>query len=246
MGLCLHCGSVEVGEDEVRAVPTPQPTQTFIPVPHAYVLDRVRNEVQSLGMAIVAQSFGLWNAGARFFGLLEVRNGHNREDYGLVLGIRNAHDHAFSLTLGCGSHCFCCDNLAFSSEIVIKTRHTMNIMQRIPTLISRATAQLIDQRQHQDRRIDAYKATVLDDVHAHDLMIRAIRDHVICPSGIAHVMQEWDDPTYAEFQPRTVWSLFNGFTHVLKDTNPLDMPKRTMALHGLCDGVSGLAVHSTK
>jgi hypothetical protein len=108
-GLCLHNGSVEVSEEQVRAVPTPKPTPTFIPVPHAYVLDKVKNEVLGMGMHIVAQSFGLLNEGARFFGLLEVRNGQDHEDYGLVLGLRNAHDHAFSLTLGCGSHCFCCD-----------------------------------------------------------------------------------------------------------------------------------------
>lgn len=242
MGLMLHCGAVEVQEEAVREVATPERTETWVPVPHATVLDRVKSEITSMGLRVVAQTFGLWNEGARFFGLLEVQNGHNHDDYGLVLGLRNAHDQSFSLTLGCGSHVFVCDNLAFSSEVVIKTRHTMNVMNRIPSLISRATAQLVSQRHLQDQRIAAYKATQLDDLHAHDLLIRSIRDRVICPSGIAKVMREWDSPTYPDFQPRTVWSLFNAYTHVLKESNPLDMPKRTMLLHGLCDGLSGLAL----
>ena len=118
----------------------------------------------------------------------------------------------------------------------------MHIMQRIPTLITRATAKLIEQRQLQDERIDAYKRFEMNDLYAHDMMCRAIRDKVIAPSGIAKVMSEWCQPSYPDFQARTVWSLFNAFTHVLKDVNPLDMPKRTMILHGLCDGYTGLAV----
>lgn len=244
MGLCLHCGSVEVNEDAVRKVRTPEATATWTPVPHSMVLDRVKSEINSIGMRVVAQSFGLWNEGARFFGLLEVQNGHNHDDYGLVVGVRNSHDQSFSLSLGMGSHVFVCDNLAFSGEVVIKTRHTQNIMDRIPTLITRATGKLIEQRHLQDERIERYKRWEMNDLYAHDMMVRAVRDKVIAPSAISKVMHEWYQPRYADFQPRTVWSLFNAFTEVLKQVNPLDMPKRTMTLHGLCDGFTGLAVNN--
>ena len=242
MSLTLHCGAVEVAEEQVRAVRTPEPTQSWTPVPHASILDKVKSEVMSMGMRVTAESYGLWNEGARFFGVLQVQNGHNHEDYGMLIGLRNSHDQSLSLSLGIGSHVFVCDNLAFSGEVVIQSRHTLNIMSRIPSLISRATAQLIDQRRQQDERIDAYKTTVLDDVRAHDLMIRSIRDRVIAPSAVAKVMVEWQEPTYPDFRPRTLWSLFNAYTHVLKDCNPLDMPRRTMTLHGLCDGVAGMAI----
>jgi hypothetical protein len=241
MALCLHCESVEVSEEEVRKVQTPQPTDTWNPVPHALILDRVKNEVTGMGLRVVAESYGLWNEGARFFGLLEVQNGQRHDDYGMVIGLRNSHDQSFSLSLAIGSHVFVCDNLAFSGEVVIRTRHTKNVMGRIGTLITRATSQLIEQRHLQDERIGRYKGSGLDDLHAHDLMCRAIRDGVIAPSAVAKVMQEWDQPTHAAFQPRTVWSLFNAFTEVLKRVNPLDMPRRTMHLHGLCDGFVGLA-----
>lgn len=241
MGLLLHAGSEEVCEDEVRSVQTPQATETWVPVPHALVLDQVQSVIQGMGLQVYAQAFGLFKDGARFFGLLEVSR--DNPDYGMVIGIRNAHDKAFSLTLGCGSHVFICDNLAFSSEVVLKTRHTINIMNRIPGMIGRGVGMLINHRHQQSLRIEAYKNQTLSDLHAHDLMIRAIQTGVIAPSAVGKVIREWYEPTYPDFTDRTVWSAFNAFTHVLKDINPLDMPRRTMALHGLCDGISGLILN---
>jgi len=243
MGLCLHNGTVEVSEDQVREVKTPEPTSSWMPVPHAFALDRVKSEISAMGLRVTQEAHGLWNEGARYFGVLEVVNGHNQPDYGLVLGIRNSHDQSFSLSLGIGSHVFVCDNLAFSSEVVIKTRHTQRVLSRIPSLISRAVAQLVEQRQRQHERIEAYKNTSLDDLHCHDLMVRGIRDKVIAPSAVSKVMREWYEPSHADFQPRTVWSAFNAFTETLKSSNPLDLPRRSRTLHGLCDGICGLALN---
>ena len=241
MGLMLHCGSVEASEDEVRAVPVPERTQTWVPVSHGLLLDRVQGEIEGLGLRIVNKAFGLWNEGARMFGLLEVQNGCTHDDYGLLIGLRNSSDMTFPVGIAMGARVFVCDNLSFNSEIVLKTRHTLNVMDRLPLLVNRAMGMLINHRHQQDLRIDAYKNTPLNDVNAHDIMIRAIKSKVIAGSGITKVAAEWDTPSYPCFQERSVFSLFNAFTEALKGTNPADLPRRTMALHGLCDGFSGLA-----
>jgi hypothetical protein len=47
------------------------------------------------GLHVVSEAHGLAHDGQRYFGLLQVANGSNPEDFGLVVGVRNAHDKSF-------------------------------------------------------------------------------------------------------------------------------------------------------
>ena len=108
------------------------------------------------------------------------------------------------------------------------------------SLTERAIGQLQDRWQHQETRINRYREQSLADRDAHDLMVRAV-DVGVCPvTSLTKVVQEWREPSHEAFRPRTVWSLFNGFTEALKGNLPL-LPARTQALHGLMDGYVGLA-----
>jgi len=100
---------------------------------------------------------------------------------------------------------------------------------------------LMDRWHHQDARLSTYKLTDLDDRTAHDLVIRAC-DVGVCPNKlIPRVLHEWREPRYPEFQPRTVWSLFNSVTEALKG-NLIELTRRTQALHGLLDFHVGLEI----
>jgi len=174
--------------------------------------------------------------GNRYFGLLQVVNGHNADDFGMVIGVRNSHDKSFPAGLVVGASVFVCDNLSFSGEIKLARKHTSMINRDLPQLIGRAMGQLGTHRRTQDRRFAAYKTTELSDGEAHDLMIRAI-DARVCPvTTIPNVIAEWRRPRHPEFSAdgKTAWRLFNAFSEALKGN--LDyLPKRTQALHGLMD-----------
>jgi hypothetical protein len=86
-----------------------------------------------------------------------------------------------------------------------------------------------------ERRIEGYKAAELSDTAAHDVMIRATDSGVVAFNKLGYVIEEWRNPTHEEFQARTGWSLFNAFTEVLKRYSQIELPRRTMALHGLMD-----------
>jgi hypothetical protein len=49
--------------------------------------------------------------------LVQVANGLNPEDFGLVAGVRNSHDKSFPASLVLGASMFVCDNLSFSGEV---------------------------------------------------------------------------------------------------------------------------------
>jgi len=255
-GLMLHCGGGIATRDQVRDVRTPAPTDTWMPIPHFEVVERVCDAVRDIGLKIHDEALALQDgrdygldgtkridiAQARMFGLLRVENGKAADDYATVVGFRNSHDKTFPVTIGIGSLVFICDNLAFGAEVVIRRKHTSHLRDDIPKLIARAVDMLTEHRGLQDRRIECYKNVEVNDQQVHDLMIRAMDGGVVAPSKMPKVLHEWREPRFEDFRPRTVWSLFNGFTHVLKDYNLFDNPRRTQVLHGLCDGLAGVAI----
>ena len=237
--LCLHAGAEVVTREQVDAVVTPQPTVSshnkwWVPVPHSNVIDAVETSLVSSGLAIADRSFALGNDGNRLFGLLTLKNDNDGGDYAVTLGLRNSHDRSFSLAFALGSKVFVCDNLAFSAEFVIDSKHTRFINDRLPRLVAEGVAGLVQHRHVQDRRIQCYKESeVSSQAHLHDLVLRAYKAQAIPATAITKVIDEFEEPRHPEFRDWTLWSLFNGFTEVLKGYG--DLQPRTQRLHGVFD-----------
>jgi hypothetical protein len=240
--LMLHCGAQAASRDQIGAVATLPRTPTWVPIPHDRLLGGVLTCLERAGLSIVTEAHGLSRDGNRYFGLLQVLNGHADQDFGLVVGLRNSHDKSFPAGLVVGASVFVCDNLSFSGEIKLARKHTAHVERDLPRLIEQAVGRLGDLRRTQETRFIAYKQRELSDGHAHDLIVQALDAQVVPVTKIPEVLREWREPRHPEFREgRTAWRLFNAFTETLKGR--LDaLPARTQALHGLLDAVCGLAV----
>lgn len=243
--LVLHCGAQAVSLEQIVETRTPEPTATWQPIPHHQLIQTVRGTLSSTGLSVGAQAHSLTHDGMRYFGLMAVhRAGETGSDYCWVLGLRNSHDKRFPAGIVAGASVFVCDNLSFSGEVKFARKHTRFINRDLPQVVERAVGRLMDRWHHQDTRLASYKGAELEDRTAHDLIIRAT-DVGVCPNQlIPRVVREWREPRHEAFRLRTVWSLFNSFTEVLKDGSLVDLPKRTEALHGLLDvhvGLHGLS-----
>lgn len=233
--MMLHCGAHEATEDQVFRAPTPPSTETHFPIPHQTLISTVAEHIGGSGFEIERREYGLMADGEQMFAVWALRGGVAMSDYQLTVGLRNSHDKTFSAGMAVGSRVFVCDNLAFSAEIVIARKHTRFILRDLDRMVAEACGRIGEARIQQDRRIEAYKGTEMDDPQVHDLLIRAVDARVMANSYIAKVLKEWREPRHEEFEPRTAWSLFNGFTEVFKGTNPRDLTPRTTRLHGLMD-----------
>lgn len=232
-GLMLHAGGVRLERSQLVSVPTPEGTNTWRPVPHAKFVNEVEAALTSRNLRVVKEEHGVNKE--QYFGLLTVQNGHNSKDYSWVVGLRNSHNKTLPAGLVVGSQVFVCDNLAFSGEIQVSRKHTPHILYHLPYLIQNAIKELISKWASQDQRIERYKSMYLPVEHAHNLVVKALQDGAVCATGVPEVLKEYHQPTHEEFQPRTMWSLFNAFTHTLKGSSPLILQKRTIVLHNLFD-----------
>lgn len=260
-GIYLDSGGSRANEGDVRAVDTPKPTDTHFPIPHDVLLDETRRLVASHDLEIRNEGHALAHEGNRYFGLMEVApvasaaparlaitdgashtDGLVKPDFATIIGVRNSHDKAFSAGLVVGSQVFVCDNLAFSGEVQMRRKHSRHILRDLPSLLEAAMGKLMGMRAHQDLRIQSYKDAEIDSRTAHDLMVRGMRAGVVPSSKLTKVVDHWERPAHEDFEPRTVWSLFNSFTEVLKTRGAIfERPRFTQALHGLMDSAAGVA-----
>jgi Domain of unknown function (DUF932) len=237
--LLLHCGAQAVDREIIETTPTPEPTATWTPLLHMALIEEVEQVLNSNGLSVVNQAHSLTHDGLRYFGLMEIQNSVIHQDYAWVLGLRNSHDKTFPAGIVAGANVFVCDNLSFSGEIKIARKHTRFILRDLPFLTERAIGRLMDRWHHQDQRIGAYKGKDLSDSSVHDLIIRSIDVRACTPRQIPSILRESRNPRHEEFHARTLWTLFNSFTEVLKG-NLNELPKRTEALHGVLDSYVGL------
>lgn len=236
MSLMIHCGNKLRTRKEVEASPTPDGTETWYPTPHIALVNMLEEKLPSYGFEITETALSLNDKGTRMFGMMNLAT--DNPEYSPVVGFRNAHDKMFSQGIVCGSSVFVCDNLAFSAEINFRRRHTRNIERDFPGIIDEALSKLRPAQEFQDHRIESYKQCELNDPTAHHIAVRAMKDAIFAPSRIAKVVAEWDEPSHPEFEPRTLWSLFNAITETLKGGNIWVRSDNTQVLHRLFDTVA--------
>ena len=250
--MMLHCGAELIERDALDGLPEPVGTDTYFPIAHRDLLSQLEDAIDESNMEIVDQSHGLTKEGDRYFGVLQVQqkavigsDGSSlMEQFGHLIGIRNAHDKSISASVCMGQRVFVCDNMSFSGEIQLSRRHTKNIMRDLPGLVSQATAKLIDKRGDVLARFENYKQTELTTTEAHHLIVTAAKQRALPKSRIMDVVQQWEAPNHAEFEDRNAWSLYNAFTEVYKQQNLHATVKRSQRLNGLLDQHTGYAVQA--
>lgn len=216
MSLMIHRGGWEATKADLAAVPVPDPTESYHPVPYGRFLEEVELHVPRFGLKVQSSAFALAREGSQMFGVLTCVNGKPAADYALAIGVRNSYDRSLSVGLVAGTRVFCCDNLAFSGEVKMNRKHTVHVFRDLPDLIYRMLSQVSSMRERIDGEIATMKVRELPPAHAHHLMVEAIRANVLPASRLPKVLEAWEEPRHEEFAPRTAWSLFNAFTEVQK------------------------------
>lgn len=238
--LVLHTGAQRAELDAVLNCEVPAETDTWKPIGHGVLLQEVVDAMDGFGLKVRDRAFSLARDGKRFFGLLEVA-GHDKPDYGLVIGLRNSVDQSFPASVCTGSRVFVCDNLAFSAEVMINRKHTKNILRDLPQCVARAIGQIGALAERQEQRFQAYKTRELTDVEVNDFLVRSVQARALPVTKLVNVRDQFDKPAHVEHEAygRSVWRLLNAYTETLKG-GIIELPRRTQTLHGMFDALCGV------
>ena len=233
MSLVVHRGGWQATRADLAAVPVPDATPSYHPVPYGRFVEEVELHVPRFGLTVRSSQFALAREGGQMFGVLTCSNGVPDRDYALSIGLSSSYDRSIALKMCSGHTTFVCDNLAFSGEVTMHRKHTANVFRDLPDLIYRMLSQVSSMRERTDAEIAAMKGRDLTDAAAHHLMVVAVKANVVPASRLPKVIEAWDEPRHEEFVPRTAWSLFNAFTEVQKTASPRAQVEGSLRLASL-------------
>lgn len=254
-GLMLHAGANAIDRMNLAALPIPQPrgSRHFVR-PFIDDVELVTDYLAHVGLTVKDEAFGVKfkdEAPTQFFGVMEVtpkvlEGEFIPGDFGLMLGLRGSYDESLPRGLAVGSRVFVCDNLAFSGEVTVRTKQTLNVNKRIPALLQRAIGEVPALVSAQNRRFEAYKNTTFQPRWGDAALVEMLRLGVLNSNTIQRAVKEWDEPSHEEHLEggRTVWALHNAVTEAIKPTegraNILPAWDKTTKLTKFLDDVVGL------
>jgi hypothetical protein len=222
--LMVHTGGRQRTRDELATLPTPEATDTWKPVPHYELVESLIEVLTTHGITITREENATSGKDdARLFGVLDlVIPDVAVPDFGMSLGIRGSNDRSLAIQATAGARVFVCDNLAFSGDsgtVVLKKKHTSGLDLRkvvppaIDLYLEKAGAFVVDiELMKTIELIDAKAKAHIFDAFAFE---RPVTNRRMLPE-VAHTYFR-DDRQREWFPDRTLWSLNNAFTQVVKE-----------------------------
>jgi len=234
--LMLHRGGNLVTKADLDLVPLPEATDSYLPVSHYHLADKLLTISQDLliDYLLATENYALARSGNQLFALLNFRKDHN--ELGLSVAFRNSYDRSMSIGLAIGANVFICDNLALNGDIAVMKKHTKNVWNALEDLAISTLYRAGKNFQKVVADADRMKGIPMDNRNAFELMGYLFGQDIISPRQLTIVKDEWLKPSHQEFQPRNRWSFFNAVTEALKSCPPVSiMEKHNEAYNAVID-----------
>jgi hypothetical protein len=213
--LISHVDTHKVTREQLAMVPTPMATATFKPIPHIELVEKLTSVLQAVNISIDREQFALRHDGLRLFATFDLSlNGIPGS--AAALGLRTGNDRYMKLQMIAGARIFVCDNLAFTGDFVaLKRMHTSGLDLDIE-LVEAVELYL----KHYGTLVGNVKQLTektISDTEAKAIIFDLVYRFKAIPMRLAgDVAKEYFAPRHAEFEPRTMWSLHNATTEVIK------------------------------
>jgi len=223
----------------IDAIPVPAPTHSYTPVPHRDLMHRVMSAFIDQGFDIDKPYHQIHRKKPRFVSTFSVSGGGLPQDSDLswMVGVMNSYDMYRSVTLLFGGHVFVCGNGMIVADHKLKTRHTLNVWDRIPNLIAEAADAFGDTIVEAQRRNDALREIVVDDRRAIDAFaVEVCRRNLLPPTKAVAYADEIHNPSFDyKVKENTLWNIHNAYTHTAKGMEAGDFARRVIAFDKLLD-----------
>src|SRR6058998_796104 len=214
---------------ELALVPTPERTATHQTIPHVEVVNALIETLGFRHIGVVRDEYAATPDGMKMFGVVDLEAGFTGCRFSL--GLRNSNDKSMRLALTVGYRCFVCDNLAFQGDFTpVLAKHSKNfsLIDSIAIGVERMQRNF----EPMQKQVEAWRAAQITDDFAKLTIYRAfIEGDLDVPRHLARdVHNQYFEPQYEEFAPRTMFSLSNAFTTAFKQLDPVPFFKATAKL----------------
>lgn len=220
--LSAHAGARTITMERLRMIPEPRPMGgQHKPVAHATLLDTLEERIgEVLGCKVAKMDLAVGKGGygkkdaALFATLVLAKQGVPGTAF--AIGVRQSNDRSMAVQMVAGMNVFVCDNMAFMGDTTfLREKHLKGL--DLVAEIDGGLGQLKPRFKALSDGVKRLQSKKITNGDAAEFMLDAVVGHGVMPLRmLPAVMKEWEDPSHREFEPRTMWSLHNAFTEVLK------------------------------
>lgn len=235
----LSLNTAYVSSNAIDNIAIPTPTPSYTPVPHRHLMHQVMSAFTTNGFDIDKPSHQIHKKKPRFVSTFSVSGGGLPNDKALdwQVGVMNSYDMTRSVTLLFGGHVFVCGNGMIIADHKLKTRHTLNVWDRIPELISRSVYTFGETISNAQKRNDRLREIVVDDRKLIDAFAMEVCRRGLLPESKALAYaDEIHKPSFDyEVKENTLWNMHNAYTHCAKGMEAGDFARRVLSFDKFLD-----------
>lgn len=233
--LISHIDTRKISRDELAGIPAPEATATHQPVPHINIVESIIESLSLRKLVVVRDEYAVSNDGMKMFGIMEIeetfletnfianeQNQTENKQFRFAIGMRNANDKTMRLGLTAGYRVIICDNMAFSGDfepVFYKHTKRLELSQVIALAVDRIQRNFVPM----ERQIEVWRDLTITDDDAKLIIYDAFRSpYLRLPLRFLNsVHQHYFEPEEKDFTERTLWSLSNAFTSMIKELPPI-------------------------
>jgi hypothetical protein len=229
--MMLHCGGRAVEFPELEAVPLPEETNTYIPVPFGDLVKNTREAADDLlkDHTFNSAQYALAGKDQKMFAILQYNS--DNEEMGYAIGIRSSYDKSMTNGFCIGAKVFVCDNMAFTGDVTYMRKHTKNVWNDLEEKLVTTIYSSRNKFKNilHDRKVMGERIVGTD--QGYEFMGKLVGNNILKPRQMSVAMKCWKTPPYEDFGPRNMWSLYNACTEALKSTPPNKILEQHINLH---------------
>jgi len=196
--------------NEVLSVPVPQQSESYFPVSNKYLIDSVKNKLNSDGFQITNEQYELSKNGLQMFSTMSIQT--NDSVMVKEFGFRNSYDKTLPVGFVTGSKVIVCSNLMFRGDIILMRKHTLNVFEDFQKLLTNAISNIDTQFNSIQNEYDKLNLIPVSDLEASQLAGEMYFKNKIKDSHISIIKKEWKDT----YKNKTAWDFCQCTTEALK------------------------------
>jgi len=211
-------------EDQLIAVPLPEATDSYVPVPNATIINAIKSRIQKENYRYMGAGYRLANNDRVAAGMLAVQP-KGFEDSGIVHNISflNSYDKSRRLKLGSGALILVCANGMFTENLYAGDSHihTGKVLDMIDPMLDTIFTDLDTRFEALIEQTEILKSTIIPVEALWQIIGNLLLSDVLGPLSITPLKKNlYKDPNFrmlGDGGVMTAWNAYNQITELLKN-----------------------------
>lgn len=216
----------------LRSIPVPAATATFTPVPQHDLWGSVCEAFEGSGYKITGEDHMVHRKRPLFVSRMEVTADFLPNDHRVTwtVGVMNSYDKSVSNRIIFGAKVLICSNGLIIADRVLRTKHTTHVWDRLPHLVASAVGAFGEEVRSHIKEQDRLKEQFTDVKSLAAFSVNLARYNILPKAKVLDFYEEAWAPSF-DYQTESLclWNLQAAYTHLAKEMNPVERPRRVMA-----------------